>query len=91
MKIKLIVDGKPHHAYLPYHEAPCAEVEDWTCACGHNRVRGTGKSIDGRDEYVAAAVCNACSAPAGELRVTMNTIFGLEEDEDVLNGRCRVY
>jgi hypothetical protein len=65
-------------------DAPCG----W---CGSMHVRGTGKSIESRDTYRADAVCFDCGASRGVLRVKVDTLFGLEEDEAVLHGRARVY
>mgnify|MGYP001607516784 CR=1 FL=1 len=39
-----------------------------------------------------AALCAKCAQPVGgDLVVELDTIFGREEDERVLNGRPRVY
>ncbi len=68
----------------------CAE-----CGASPMRVVGgesrfaTGK--DRHDTYEASAHCVQCKTRVGTLRVKMNTLFGLEEDERVLNGMCRVY
>lgn len=43
------------------------------------------------DTHYADAHCLACSAHIGTIEVTVSTIFGIEEDESVLNGRVRVY
>lgn len=64
------------------------------CNTENVRVKGTGQSIDPnspRDTYRADAVCDSCGEPVGVLRVKMDTLFGIEEDERVLNGRARVY
>lgn len=54
-------------------------------------VTGTERRIGGHDYYEAKAHCIACTRQVGTLRAYVPTIFGLEEDERVLNGRCRVY
>lgn len=46
------------------------------------RVRGTGGRIAADDRaYEADAVCLACMRSVGTLRVEVNTLFGLREDE----------
>ena len=56
------------------------------------RVIGGPRRIADRDHYEADAYCQACGIQIGKLRVEMETLFGLEEDESVLtHGRARVY
>ena len=44
------------------------------------------------DQHLADAGCLACGKGVGKLVVTVDTIFGIEEDDLVLNhSRCRVY
>ncbi len=50
-----------------------------------------GTMVRGHDTYTADAGCIMCNTVLGKLIVTVNTLFGIEEDERVLNGRCRVY
>lgn len=84
---------------LPAHQDPsCGDRVNVAGPCPSCRapwqVRGKGPTRDPQsphDTYRADAVCVACSAPAGVLRVSVDTIFGIEEDERVLHGRCRVY
>lgn len=63
--------------------------------CGHAEptlVRGQGRRIESRDTYAAEAMTVCCEAAVGVLRVTVDTIFGLEEDEEMLvHNRPRVY
>jgi hypothetical protein len=53
-------------------------------------VHGFGRRHD-YDTFYADAMCMQCQARVGELRVKVNTLFGISEDEAVLQGRCRVY
>ena len=62
----------------------------WRCKCGDNRVSGS-EMRRGHDEYVAVARCYGCKAFCGTLYAKVDTIFGIEEDDAVLNGRARVY
>ena len=56
------------------------------------QVTGTGKRPSEDDRaYEADAHCLKCQAYVGTLRVEVNTLFGVREDNAVLNGRCRVY
>lgn len=61
------------------------------CHAAPYRVRGCGVREVTHDTYVASAICVDCGEPAGVLRAQVATIFGIEEDEAVLFGRCRVY
>lgn len=90
MKIRLDTDTGRHDATPPYSGAPCVEVSGWACACGSARVH-CERSERGHVTVEGNALCFACGAAAGRLVVTFETIFGLEEDERVLNGRPRVY
>lgn len=54
-------------------------------------VRGDGRRVESRDTFVANASAVPCGCAVGVLRVRVSTIFGLEEDEVVLNGPWRVY
>lgn len=98
MKITLTDrDGRVLVAKQPHEHADRVIVEAGACAkckLAPLVVRGLGMTIDpeaSHDTYRADAVCCGCDAPAGVLRVKVSTIFGIEEDERVLNGRCRVY
>lgn len=67
-------------------QAACPKCEDEPL-----RVRGEGNHIESHDTYAARALCVACGTELGTIRARMSTIFGIEEDERVLNGRARVY
>ena len=43
------------------------------------------------DRYTGAAECCRCSLAVGTMQVVVSTLFGLEEDQRVLEGRHRVY
>jgi len=53
-------------------------------------VRG-GEVTIGHDTYTAPCQCCDCDEIIGTLVVKVSTIFGIEEDARVLNGRYRVY
>jgi hypothetical protein len=56
------------------------------------KVAGSNRRIAKDDRaYEADAGCLACKAHLGTLRVETGTLFGIREDEAVLNGRVRVY
>jgi hypothetical protein len=84
------------------HEHPLRLVEDELAAhadmpCPHCkqplRILGEGRDIGGFDYYKAKGHCALakCGKYVGEVRAYVSTIFGLEEDERVLNGRWKVY
>jgi hypothetical protein len=44
------------------------------------------------DQHLADAGCLACGKGVGKLVVTVDTIFGIDADEEMLSrSRCRVY
>ena len=47
--------------------------------------------IHSYDEYEARAACGHCGGGCGKVIVRVRTLFGLEEDRAVLEGRPRVY
>lgn len=91
MKIRLHLDGTEWHCTLPHDGAPSVECAAPACACGSVFVRGIGDDERGHDIVSSRAVCAGCGVARGRLVVTFSTIFGISEDERVLNGRCRVY
>ena len=63
-------------------------------ACGAEpfQVQGNGTHRMPDDRTLrAGGRCRNCSEAVGYIYARPNTIFGLEEDERVLHGRCRVY
>lgn len=54
-------------------------------------VRGKGITKTDRDSYYADGYCLKCDERVGMIRVKVDTIFGVEEDERVLNGPWKVY
>lgn len=94
MKITLkLPNGSVRQVPTPADGATSVHVPGKCPSCGASefRVSGGEQSIDGHDTYAAPARCLDCHARVGQLRVKVNTLFGLEEDERVLNGRARVY
>lgn len=99
MKIHVEVEGeeKQRKASLPYAQADHVRV-DGQCpsckACDEGTFRCIGKvtaqKVD-HDTITAPALALCCGAEVGKIVVTMNTLFGIEEDLAVLNGRPRVY
>lgn len=89
-----ICSGSPDHDFVSvpgFSQCP---------ACGENLadddsklfVRGTGITGHDNNTYYADAIALCCKKPVGQLRATVDTIFGIEEDEAVLeHSRCRVY
>lgn len=56
------------------------------------RVAGRGRRTNlALDAYECDAVCIVCGAKIGIVRAFPSTVFGIEEDQRVLSGRCRVY
>lgn len=83
-------DGKTMAAVVPYDGAAHVEVRTPCAACGGLKVHGVGHRTNTHDTYRCDAAC-LCGARRGVIFVRVSTIFGIEEDEHVLNGRARVY
>jgi len=69
---------------VPTGECPQCKAKPWA-------VSGGTPVVQGHDTQTAPAWTRCCGKPAGSLVVTVSTLFGIEEDERVLHGRCRVY
>lgn len=93
MKLHVTIADEPRTASLPYESAPFVDVSGGCPSCGADlRVIGdVTRQVIGHDTITAPALATCCRAEVGTLRVEFNTIFGLEEDAAVLNGRARVY
>lgn len=78
-----------------YSSIECCDYYCVECGMSPMRVAGSGihfaSGKDRHDTYEANAYCTQCKVRVGTLRVRMSTLFGIEEDERVLNGRCRCY
>lgn len=89
---RITVDGAV--ALRPYHDADHVIVGGGTCAaCGAAplKARGRGDVTHTHDTYSCSGMCLCCGADVGTIKYKVDTIFGIEEDERVLKGRCRVY
>lgn len=63
-----------------------------SCSTEPFRVQGTGRRIAADDRaYEADAVCLACTKIVGTLRVEVNTLFGVHEDEAVFRSGMKIY
>jgi hypothetical protein len=86
-------DGR-RRCRLDYADADHA-IADGCCPTCHAvpfRVQGTGRRIAADDRaYEAGAVCLACAQIVGTLRVEVNTLFGLREDEAVFRSGVKIY
>lgn len=85
-------DGKRHEVQVPFLGCDFVIVDG---ACPHCeaepfKAQGRGMSHD-HDTYYAQARCLGCDKAVGQIELHVSTVFGIEEDERVLNGRCRVY
>lgn len=99
MKITMTMeDGTTRECTIPYDGCDYVVVEG-KCpnpACTHPdspfHVAGVkGTMVKGFNTFTSDAGCIGCKTVSGKLVVTVDTLFGIEEDERVLRGRCRVY
>jgi deoxycytidylate deaminase len=87
-------DGSKAQATLPYDGADHVVT---TLPCPHCKAEPLKARVDGsvqraHDTYTTATtVTLCCEKKLGPMVAKVSTIFGIEEDERVLNGRCRVY
>lgn len=97
MKITIALEGgRTLVAKHAYHDSDHVVVDglDACPACKHPapvKVSGDGRRTEGHDTYACNAIALCCRRRIGTVRVRVSTIFGVEEDERVLNGRARVY
>lgn len=83
-------DGEVHRARRPHPDA-VQVVCRRRCSCGSNGYCGKVRSVESHDTYRSDAMCHRCGAEAGVMRVKVSTLFGVEEDERVLNGPWKVF
>jgi len=94
MKITIGVEGKTYQATRPEQSGHVeAAMKCLFCGAEPLRAKGVGSNIvKGRDYYLNDnAVTLCCNKPIDFIKSEFDTIFGLEEDEQVLNGPWRVY
>ena len=97
MKVYLLVAGEKRcECTLAFDVADYVTVvtEDGCPQCKSKplRVHGNGPRPSEDDRaYEADATSVCCGKVVGVLRAEVNMLFGVREDQAVLNGRCRVY
>jgi len=89
-------DSRPRSLPVPADGAAAAEDPHPCPACGEApcMVAGRGHRISMDDRaHEADGHCSACGALVGILRLEVETIFGLREDDALMGAgrRCRVY
>ena len=91
-KLSLVVDGTN---YKLDPRSDHALVLDFTCphrGCKDVGVQGSGKRPSADDRaWEADGYSTCCKKHLGLIRAEVNTLFGVREDQAVLQGRCRVY
>ena len=93
MKVTVTIrDREPVEVPTPRPGVEVLEVqaECPSCCAVPLLVSGAGIARDDRS-YRAIAVCRGCGEKVGTIEAKPDTVFGLEEDERVLNGPWRVY
>ncbi len=93
MIVTLQTETARHPARVPFAGADHALVDAACPICktpAPLKVRGVSPSHD-HDTWSADAMAVCCGARIGQLQAKVSTIFGIDEDRAVLNGRPRVY
>lgn len=92
MRIRLkLKDGSARKA-RPGEQKSLVDGACPSCGAEPFYVAGDGARPSADDRaYECTAYCLACKARVGTVRAEVDTLFGVEEDERVLHGRCRVY
>lgn len=94
MKIELQPTTGPRiRARLPYEGAEYVVLSAPCPSCDTPAAPIAGKGVDTttHSTHEAEAIATCCGARVGRLIVTLDTLFGIEEDNRVLNGPWRVY
>jgi hypothetical protein len=94
MKIILTTQDNSVHELEPPPAGASDVGTPLTCPHCHKGLRIFGRhgtKSRGHDYIEETALCSICQKPVGRIRVIIPSLFGLEEDKRVLNGRCRVY
>lgn len=76
---------------LPRGEFGIAQGDCPSCGVPEFALQGHGIEQVDEETIRAACRCFNCNDPVGYVYHRESTIFGREEDERVLRGRCRVY
>jgi hypothetical protein len=92
--VKITVElsgGRVITATRPHEGAQAVDTSETCPTCSEPLRAFGGDTAHDYDTYSAAAFCLACRNRIGTIKVKVSTLFGIEEDIAVLNGRCRVY
>ncbi|MGK3981196.1 hypothetical protein WMF38_56895 [Sorangium sp. So ce118] len=93
MKVSVKIGDVERASSLPGSER-WIDVDGQCPSCKADEFRVIGdiaRQKIGHDTVTAPALALCCGSEVGAVHVELNTIFGLEEDRAVLNGRPRVY
>lgn len=93
VRVSVKIGNEARSSSLPESEK-WIDVDGRCSSCGRGEFRVIGdihRQRVGSHEVTAPALALCCGQEVGEVFVELDTIFGLEEDARVLNGRCRVY
>jgi hypothetical protein len=94
MQVFLIREDKRLRCAVPSKHSPHVVAPGQCPDCGETPWKvsgGTPYPSDDDRAYQATAVSLCCRRRAGIIRAEVDTLFGVREDDAVLNGRCRVY
>jgi hypothetical protein len=93
MKVKIKIGDETIDLTPPGNGVTAIEIPGRPCPLCREAtliVSGRGHIVHEGARF-AVAVSRCCRERVGDLKVEHETLFGHEEDERVLMGRCRVY
>jgi hypothetical protein len=95
-KIFLLRDGRRLRLKTPFDGDDHADVVGELCPeCGSEVFAVQGGNMRPSEDdraWEADGVSTCCKTPVGTIRAEVSTIFGVREDQAVLeHGRCRAY
>ena len=95
MKITIVTKGGTFKARLPYKGADSVfvsrEAHDCPETGGDEISVYGGTTHNDHDTHYAKCYCRVCGESVGQIQVKVKTLFGIDEDRAVLQGRPRVY
>lgn len=86
-------EGKKTKLKLPDKDSISVDVPNTKCPDCHEPlvVSGGNKRVGAFDTYHSDAVCTKCNKHVGTLKLKVDTLFGIEEDQRVFSMGIKIY